>query len=165
VAEKEECGADLIRKVLMGELLTNQISKLRNLYKKSIAAIIAGTFLIIGARFIAPESMELSEKYAIMSKSAVILLFLMAVPFVVSNLRQHIRNIPSTLPLSERLSSYMYFFRIKSVIFLLLSALALVVFFFSHDPMILIFVLAVIVFFYFERPTRLKIQEDLKINE
>jgi hypothetical protein len=51
------------------------------------------------------------------------------------------------------------------VIFLLLSVLTLVVFFFSRDPMILIFVLAVIVFFYFERPTRLKIQEDLKINE
>ncbi len=149
----------------MSELLTNQISKLRNLYKKSIAAIIAGSLLIVVARYVAPETLELSEKYAIMSKSVVIVLFLMAVPFVVSNLRQRIRNIPSTIPLSERLASYRYFFRIKSVIFLLLSALTLLVFFFSRDPMILIFVLAVIVFFYFERPTRLKIQEDLRIND
>ena len=149
----------------MSGLLTNQISRMRHLYKKSIISIITGTLLIGILKYVLPESIEISKKHALMGKSAIIVLFLLAVPFVVSNLRQRIRKIPSTHPLSERLSSYMYYFRIKSVVFLVLSALTLLVFFFSGDPMILILLVAVVVFFYFERPNRLKIQEDLRISE
>ena len=149
----------------MGELLTNQISKLRHLYKKSITSIITVAILVIVVKYVAPESMELSQEYALMGKSGVIFLFLITVPFVVSYLRQRIKKIPSNLPLNERLATYMSFFRIKSVIFLVLSALSLLVFFFSGDPMILFVLIAVVVFFYFERPNRLKIQEDLKITE
>lgn len=120
---------------------------------------------MIAVKYFVPETVELPERYALKSKSVIILLFLLTVPFVVSHLRQRIKKIPSNIPLSERLSSYMHYFRIKSVIFLVLSALTLVVFFFCGDPMILILLIAVVLFFYFERPNRLKIQEDLRINE
>ena len=149
----------------MSELLTNQISRLRHLYKKSIIFIITGTLLVVVLKYIIPESVELSDRYALMGKSVMILLFLIAIPFVVSNLRQRIQKIPSTLPLGERLSSYMHYLRIKSLIFIVLTVFTLLVFFFSGDPMILILIIGVVVFFYFERPNLLKIQEDLRINE
>jgi len=149
----------------MSELLTNQISRLRNIYRKTIASILAITLVMFVLKYIAPGSIELSERYALMAKSVVILLFLLAVPFGVSHLRQRIKRIPASVPLSERVSSYMGYFKIKAVIFLALSILTLLVFFFSGDPMILILLLAVLVFFYFERPNRLKIQEDLRIDE
>ncbi|MGM0530549.1 MAG: hypothetical protein ACQER7_04295 [Bacteroidota bacterium] len=149
----------------MSELLTNQISRLRNIYRKSIASILVTTLVIFVLKYITPGSIELSQRYALMGKSIIILLFLLTVPFVVSHLRQRIKRIPSSAPLSERLSSYMGYFRIKAVIFLVLSALILLGFFFSGDPMILILLVAVLVFFYFERPNRLKIQEDLRVDE
>ncbi|MFP4620559.1 MAG: hypothetical protein ACLFM7_04570 [Bacteroidales bacterium] len=149
----------------MSELLSNQVSRLKNLYRKSIFSIISGMLIIVALKFTFPESTEVSEKYAFVGKSVVIVLFLLSVPFVVSHLRQRIRRLSPTTPLSERLSYYMRYFRIKSIIFMVISALNLLVFFFSGDVMILILVVAVVVFFYFERPNRMKIQEDLRINE
>jgi L-asparagine transporter-like permease len=146
----------------MGELLKDQVSKLRHIYKKNIIIIIIFFVVTMVIRAILPESPELPKNYVLMSKSVLIILFLISIPLVLSYLKQKVRNIPPNIPLAERFSVYTRYFRIKSLIFLILALLTLLVFTLSGDPMLLVLLVAVVLFFYFERPNRLKIQEDLK---
>lgn len=150
----------------MNESLNDPMfGKLNSLYKRSIISIIAGSVLVIALRFMYPEAMRLPARYALMSKSIVIILFLLSVPLTLSYLKKQVGKIPGNIPLSERLSSYMYYFRIKSSVFIVLAVLTILVFLFSGDPMILALLIADVLFYYFERPNHLKVQDDLNIDE
>lgn len=138
---------------------------IRKQYKRGmIATLILGFILVIAYGYFR-QYFTFSEDADLISKSILIIVFLVAIPIMVTLFNQKLRSIPLDWDSDKKLQRYRLLFKIKIGGLISISVLALVVFFLTGDFKMLIFWVAAVLFLYFDRPGYSKIQEDLRIEE
>jgi hypothetical protein len=147
------------------EKIKTTLKYIRKQYKRGmIATLILGFFLVIAYGYFRAY-FTFSENADLISKSILIIVFLVTIPVMVTVFNQKLRNIPLEWSSDKKLQRYRLLFKIKIGGLISISVLALVVFFMTGDFKMLIFWVAAVLFLYFDRPGYSKIQEDLRIEQ
>lgn len=141
------------------------LHSMRRLYRKNMAGVLVLSAGVLAASMLFPELPSLSKKASLIAKSVMIVLFLSVIPLLLSHLRKQLRLLPAETSIARKMAVYRRQFYIKAAVLSLLCLMSMVVFLASGDPMILVLLLAGVMFLYFERPNRLKIRNDLKMDE
>lgn len=141
------------------------LSYIRKQYRRGmIATLILGFILVIGYGYFR-DYLSFSENFNLISKSILIIIFLAIIPVMVTMFNQKLRNIPLEWTSEKKLKRYRSLFMIKISGLILISVLALIVFFLTGEFEMLVFWVAAVLFLYFDRPGYEKIQEDLRIEQ
>ena len=146
------------------EQVKTTLQYIRKHYKWGmIGSLVLGFLLVLSYGYFR-EYISFSQDVSLMSKSVLIILFLISIPIVVTVFNQKLRGIPLEWTDHKKLKQYRLLFNIKIFGLFFLSVLALVVFIMTGDFEMLIFWVATILFLYFDRPGYDKIQTDLRIG-
>jgi len=167
MAQAAKCRAGLIAERIkpMDHHLEEKMLTMRRLYRRVMAGVFALAVLMVVIDLLYPDLASLTREAALMSKSVMIVLFLSIIPLLLSHLKKRLANLPPEADTNRKMAVYQRQFHIKAAVLCVLCVLSMVVFILSGDPMILILLLAGLLFLYFERPSRLKIVEDLGLDE
>ncbi|MBS3807284.1 MAG: hypothetical protein KGY60_07255 [Bacteroidales bacterium] len=149
----------------MNTHIEEKILYLRRMYRRVMAGVLALAVLMVVIDLLYPDLTSLSKKAALISKSVMIVLFLSIIPLLLSHFRKRLGEIPGEADTNWKMGVYQRQFYIKAAVLSALCVLSMVVFIISGDPMILVLLLAGVLFLYFERPNRLRIVDDLGLDE
>lgn len=149
----------------MNTHIEGKILYLRRMYRRVMAGVLALAVLMFVIDLLYPDLASLSKKAALISKSVMIVLFLSIIPLLLSHFRKRLGEMSGEADSTWKMGVYQRQFYIKAAVLSVLCVLSMFVFIISGDPMILVLLLAGVLFLYFERPNRLKILDDLGLDE
>ncbi|MGM0498357.1 MAG: hypothetical protein ACQESJ_10595 [Bacteroidota bacterium] len=147
------------------EYIKATLSYIRKQYRRGmIATLILGFILVFGYGYFR-DYLSFSENFNLISKSILIIIFLAAIPVMVTMFNQKLRSVPLEWSSEKKLKRYRSLFMVKIGGLITISVLALIVFFLTGEYEMLVFWVAAVLFLYFDRPGYEKIQEDLRIEQ
>jgi len=141
------------------------LSYIRKQYKRGMIASLILGFVLVMAYGYFRDYLSFSENFNLISKSILIIVFLAAIPVMVTMFNQKLRSIPLEWNSDKKLERYRSLFMVKIGGLISISVLALIVFFLTGEYEMLVFWVAAVLFLYFDRPGYEKIQEDLRIEQ
>jgi len=150
--------------ILLTQKVINTLQSIQKDYKRGTLGVISLGLLVILGYGAFRGKIETSLDIGLKSKTLLIILFLVAVPVVVSLFNQKLRRIPLEWCEDKKLRVYRFVYSIKIIVLLFISVSSLTVFVLTGDFKMLVFLLAAILFLYFDKPTEEKIQSDLRIR-
>lgn len=147
------------------EKIKTTLEYIRKQYKRGMVVTLILGFVLVIAYGYFRTYFSFSDNADLISKSILIIVFLVTIPVMVTVFNQKLRSIPLEWDSDKKLQRYRLLFKIKIAGLISISVLALVVFFLTGDFKMLIFWVAAVLFLYFDRPGYSKIQEDLRIEQ
>lgn len=147
------------------KVFEDELGSMWRLYRKNMAGVLFLSAGVLALAMLFPGLPSLSKKASLIAKSIMIVLFLSVIPLLLSHLRKQLRLLPRETSIDRKMTVYRRQYYIKAAVLSILCLMSMVVFLASGDPMILVLLLAGLLFLYFERPNRLKIRHDLKMDE
>jgi len=147
------------------EQIKATLAYIRKQYKLGMIVTLVLGFVLIMAYGYFRDYLSFSENFNLISKSILIIVFLAAIPVMVTMFNQKLRTIPLEWDSTKKLERYRSLFMVKIIGLISISVLALIVFFLTGEYEMLVFWVAAVLFLYFDRPGYEKIQEDLRIEQ